>query len=243
MRTVKEVSQLTGVSVRTLHHYDAIGLLPPTQVTHTGYRLYDDQALRRLQTVLLFRELEFPLKEIKEILDRPGYDQNKALSQQIHMLELKRDHINTLITYAREIQKTGGTGMDFTAFDKSKMDEYARQAKDMWGKTEAYKEFEVKTAGKTQDQLRGTGIELMEVFKAFGALPDRIPESREAQILVEKLQSFITQHYYTCTPEILRGLGQMYAAGGSMTDNIDAAGGVGTAEFVSKAIEIYCKNK
>lgn len=243
MRTVKDVCQLTGVSVRTLHHYDAIGLLPPTKVTHAGYRLYDDQALRRLQTILFFRELEFPLKEIKEILERPGFDQKKALSQQIHMLELRRDHINKLITYARHMQNTGGIDMDFSAFDKSQMDEYTQQAKAMWGKTDAYKEFEVKTAGQTQEQLRATGIDLMGFFKEFGALQDRIPESGQAQILVEKLQRFITQHYYTCTVEILRGLGQMYAAGGSMTDNIDAAGGKGTAEFVSKAIEIYCENK
>ena len=79
MKTVNEVSKLTGVSVRTLHHYDAIGLLKPTQVTEAGYRLYDDTALARLQTILLFRELQFPLKEIKSILDSPDFNREQAL--------------------------------------------------------------------------------------------------------------------------------------------------------------------
>ena len=88
MRTVKEVSRLTGVSVRTLHHYDAIGLLKPTEVTRAGYRLYDDTALSRLQSILLFRELQFPLKEIKAILDSPDFDPEEALTQQIKLLEM-----------------------------------------------------------------------------------------------------------------------------------------------------------
>ena len=79
MRTVKEVSQITGVSVRTLHHYDAIGLLKPTAVTEAGYRLYDDEALERLQQILLFREVGFPLKEIKRILDSSNFDRSQAL--------------------------------------------------------------------------------------------------------------------------------------------------------------------
>ena len=79
MKTVKQVSQVSGVSVRTLHHYDAIGLLKPTRVTEAGYRLYDDAALERLQSILLFRELQFPLKEIGRILDAPGFDRQAAL--------------------------------------------------------------------------------------------------------------------------------------------------------------------
>ena len=105
MRTVKEVSKLTGVSVRTLHHYDAIGLLKPTAVTQAGYRLYDDAALGRLQTILLFRELQFPLKEIKAILDSPGFDRSQALEQQIALLELQYQRMGELLAFAREMQK------------------------------------------------------------------------------------------------------------------------------------------
>ena len=241
MKTVKEVSQLTGVSVRTLHHYDAIGLLKPTQVTDAGYRLYDDTALRRLQTILLFRELQFPLKEIKGILDSPKFDPKEALEQQIHLLELQRQHLDALISHARKIQMTGVTLMDFSPFDRSELDEYAAQAKAKWGETEAYKEFEQKTAGQTPAQMQDTGDALMDIFAQIGAIRHTSPASGEAQALVAKLQSFITDHYYTCTKQILRGLGQMYIAGDSMTENIDKAGGEGTADFAHQAIEIYCK--
>ena len=241
MKTVKEVSQFTGVSVRTLHHYDAIGLLEPTQVTAAGYRLNDDTALRRLQTILLFRELQFPLKEIKQILDSPGFDPKEALAQQIHLLELQRQHLDTLISHARKIQMTGVTLMDFSPFDRSELEEYSAQAKAKWGKTEAYKEFEQKTAGQTPAQMQDTGDALMDIFAQIGAIRHTSPASGEAQALVAKLQNFITDHYYTCTKQILLGLGQMYIAGDSMTENIDKAGGEGTAAFAHQAIEIYCK--
>ena len=241
MKTVKEVSRLTGVSVRALHHYDAIGLLKPTRVTEAGYRLYDDTALRRLQTILLFRELQFPLKEIKEILDSPGFDPKEALAQQIHLLELQLQHLDALISHARQIQKTGVMNMDFSAFDTTEMDKYTAEAKARWGKTEAYKESEQKTAGQTPEQMKATGDALMALFAQFGAIRHTSPASGEAQALVAKLQGFITEHYYTCTKQILRGLGQMYIAGDSITENIDNAGSKGTAEFAHQAIEVYCQ--
>lgn len=241
MKTVKEVSRLTGVSVRSLHHYDAIDLLKPSRVTEAGYRLYDDTALRRLQTILLFRELQFPLKEIREILDSPGFDPMEALQQQIHLLELQRQHLDKLISHARRIQKTGVIDMNFESFDTAEMDAYTAEAKALWGKTDAYQEFEQKTAGQTAAQMRSAGDALMDIFAEFGAVRHLSPTSEEAQTLVAKLRNFITEHYYTCTKQILRGLGQMYIAGDSMTANIDKAGGEGTAEFAHQAIEVYCK--
>lgn len=240
MKTVNEVSKLTGVSVRALHHYDAIGLLPPTRVTEAGYRLYDDTALVRLQAILLFRELRFPLKDIREILDSPRFDPMEALASQIRLLELQRQHLDALISHARHIQKTGVMEMDFHAFDTTELDRYSAEAKAKWGKTEAYREFEEKTAGQTPEQQRADGGALMDIFAEFGAIRHTSPDSGEAQALVAGLQRFISQHYYTCTREILRGLGQMYVAGDTMTENIDKAGGQGTAEFVHRAIDIYC---
>ena len=133
MRTIHEVSKLAGVSVRTLHHYDAIGLLPPTALTQAGYRLYDDTALARLQTILLFRELEFPLRDIKRILDDPGFDQSAALKDQIRLLELRRKQLNRLIALARETLETGVTPMKFDAFDKTELTQYAAEVKEKWG--------------------------------------------------------------------------------------------------------------
>lgn len=121
MRTVNEVSKLTGVSIRTLHYYDKIGLLSPSKVTEAGYRLYDDTALERLQQILLFRELEFSLKEIREILDSDKFDRNKALEQQIKLLTLKKEHLENLIRFARGIKQTGVKSMDFNVFDTKKL--------------------------------------------------------------------------------------------------------------------------
>ena len=241
MKTVKEVSLLTGVSVRTLHHYDAIGLLKPTRVTEAGYRLYDDEALRRLQTILLFRQLQFPLKEIREILDSPGFDPMEALTQQIHLLELQRQQLDNLISHARKIQMTGVFSMDFSTFDTTELDQYTAEAKARWGKTKAWQEYEQKAAGQTAEQKQSTGDALMDIFARFGKIRHLSPESQEAQELVASLQDFITRHYYTCTKPILQGLGQLYIAGDSMTENIDKAGGQGTARFVHDAIEIFCR--
>ena len=238
MRTVKEVSNLTGVSVRTLHHYDSIGLLKPAKVTEAGYRLYDDASLRRIHAILLLRELQFPLKDIKAILDTPGFDPMEALEQQIDLLQLQKQHLEDLIVHAQKIQKTGVIPMDYTAFDTAKIDRYAKEAKAKWGKTEAYKEFESKTAGM---DMNAAADQLMDIFRQFGEIRHLSPASGEAQAMVKKLQTFITDNYYTCTNQILFGLGQMYAAPGEMNENIDKAGGTGTGEFARDAVMIYCK--
>ena len=151
-RTVNEVSKLSGVSIRTLHYYDQIGLLPPTEIAENGYRLYDDTALERLQEILLFRELEFPLDDIQRILQSPDFDRNKALTQQIALLTLKKEHLENLITFASGLKLTGGKTMDFKAFDTHKLDEYAKEAKKQWGQTPAYQEFEKKSKGRSKQQ-------------------------------------------------------------------------------------------
>lgn len=244
MRTVHEVSRLTGVSVRTLHHYDAIGLLKPARVTQAGYRLYDEAALRRLQSILMFRELQFPLKQIKAILDSPGFDRKEALRQQLEMLLLQRKRLDALISLARETIETGGETMDFSAFDRTEQERYAAEAKEKWGATGAYKESAEKAA---QRAAAGQGeeafaAEMMQLFAQMGKLRGTPPDSDAAQKAVQKLQAFITGHYYTCTPQILAGLGRMYTADERFRAGIDAAGGEGTAAFTGKAIGIYCKN-
>ena len=241
MKTVKEVSRITGVSVRTLHHYDAIGLLRPTKITDAGYRLYDDAALARLQSILLFRELEFPLQEIKDILDRPNFDPKDALEDQIQLLELRKQHLDDLISHARNIQKTGVISMNFKPFDTAEMDAYAAEAKAKWGKTDAYKEYEKKSSGQNKDKQKFDGDALMAKFAEIGKLRHLSPEAPEVQEAVAGIQAFITAHYYSCTKQIFAGLGQMYVADDRFRQNIDAAGGEGTAAFVSRAIEVYCK--
>ena len=240
MKTVHEVSALTGVSIRTLQYYDRIGLLPPAAHSAAGYRLYDDAALRRLQEILLLRELEFPLRDIRAMLARPDFDRGLALRQQLTLLRLKKEHIENLITLAEELQSKGEHTMDFKAFDKSRLTQYAEEAKRTWGGTAAYREYEEKSAGRSDEQQTALGQGLMALFAEFGERKALSPDAPEVRAQVKKLQSYITEHYYTCTDAILRGLGGMYAAGGEFTANIDAAGGEGTAAFVRRAIEAYC---
>ena len=239
MKTVKEVSRLTGVSVRTLHHYDAIGLLHPAKVTEAGYRLYDEAALERLQSILLFRELEFPLKEIKQMLDAANFDPIAALEDQIRLLELRREQLDRLIRHARHIQSTGVMTMDFNAYDEKKLDAYAQEAKARWGHTDAWKESQARN--KSADQERSDADALMDIFRRLGEYRNGDPAAAEAQALIAELKQFICDHYYNCTNQILLGLGQMYAAGDEMNDNIDRAGGSGTGDFARRAIEIFCK--
>lgn len=238
---VNEVSKLTGVSIRTLQYYDAIELLKPSKYTESGYRLYDDTALERLQQILLFRELEFSLKEIKEIIDSPDFDREKALEQQIELLLLKKEHIENLIDFARRIKTIGVNKMDFTAFDTNKMDDYSKRAKEQWGQTSEYREYEEKSKGMTDTQKKDVINSFMLIFAEFGKMKEQDAASDLVQSQVKKLQDFISEHYYTCTKEILFGLGKMYASGGEFTENIDNYGGEGTAKFTAKAIDIYCQ--
>ena len=236
MMPVHEVSRISGVSIRTLHYYDSIGLLKPSAVTDAGYRLYDEAALERLQSILLFRELEFPLRQIGRILDSPGYDRSEVLTRQIHMLELRRDRLSRLIGLACKIKENGGNTMDFQAFDTNKLDEYARQAKEAWGATPQYQCFTEKDKNRTPADRKALAGEMELIFAGFGALRHLSPESPEAAEKVKELQRFITGHFYPCTDEILCSLGDMYAAGGEFTQNIDKAGGEGTAVFACRAI-------
>lgn len=131
--------------------------------------------------------------------------------------------------------------MDFSAFDTSKLDEYAEQAKKQWGTMDAYQEFENKSKGRTMETENAIAAGLMLIFEEFGKIKNTAPDAQEVQRLVKQLQGYISEHYYNCTPEILAGLGKMYGGGGAFTENIDAASGDGTAVFVADAIDIYCK--
>ena len=243
MMTVNEVSKLTGVTIRTLQYYDKIGLLHPTGYTEAGYRLYDDTALETLQQILLFRELEFPLKDVKKIITAPDFDRNQALEQQIELLTMKKEHLENLILFARGIKVIGVKTMDFSAFDTRKLDEYAAEAKAKWGKTDAYQEYMEKRNGKgyTKEEDKRLQEEFMKFFVRFGSLRENDPASAEVQKQVQLMQEFMTEHFYTCTNEILSSLGRMHSGGGDFTENIDKMGGEGTAYFVAKAIELYCK--
>ena len=236
---IKEFADFTGVSVRTLHYYDEIGLLRPAFVDRsTGYRFYDENSLLRMQEILFYRELDFSLKSINGILSSPNYDKNKALKEQKHLLTLKKERLERLIS-AIESAVKGENVM--TAFDNSEFEKYKAEAREKWGNTDAYKQHEEKTRNYSK-QKWNTLAEGMDYIMAEFALCMRngtAPDFAEAQTLVEKLQNHITENYYLCTNEILAGLGQMYVADERFKNNIDQYA-EGTAEFISEAIQIFC---
>ena len=239
---IQEAARLTGVTERTLRYYDRIGLLHPSGMTESGYRLYDEDALRRLQQILFFRELGFPLAQIREIMDSPGYDKNEALRRHRLLLIAERDRLNGLIDLAERTLK-GENDMSFDAFDRSGIDRqrdaYAEEARRRWGGTDAYAESEKKTAGYGKEQWAAIQQEADEIFAAFAALRGHAPDEPDVQALVARWQAHITRNYYACTKEILAGLGQMYAADDRFMQHIDRAG-TGTAQLMSDAIAVYC---
>ena len=241
MKTVKEVSKLTGVSVRTLHHYDAISLLKPTDVTDAGYRLYDDVALEKLYMILVFRELGLSLKEIANILHAPDFDQNRVLEKQINLMQERINKLQNRIALAKGMLMLGVKYMDFEGFDPKKIDEYSTQAKALYGKTDAYKEFEQKSANRSVQEENDLGAQVMDFFVRLGKLRPCDPGCEAAQAWAKELQAFFTEHYYTCTPQILSSLAESYAGGGSMTENIDKFGGAGTGAFAKAVIDLYLK--
>ena len=237
---IKEFAAYTGVSVRTLHYYDEIGLLPPACVDeNTGYRFYDESSLLRMQEILFYRELDFSLKQINEILSSPTYDQKAALAQQKLLLIAKKERLENLISAIDGAVK--GENI-MKAFDNTTFEKYKAEAQERWGKTDAYSEYAEKTKAYSYDKWQNANAELDGIFADFAACmkDGNAPCSAEAQALVMKLQAHITESYYTCTKEILAGLGQMYVADERFAANIDRHG-AGTAAFVSEAIAAYCQ--
>ena len=236
---IKDFARFTGVSVRTLHYYDEIGLLKPARVDKsTGYRYYDEQSLLRMQEILFYRELDFSLKSIVEILSFPHYDKTQALKEQKKLLILKKERLENLISAIDSAMKGENV---MKAFDNSKFEQYKAEAQEKWGNTEAYKEHQEKTKGYSQDKWNSMAADMDAIMGRFAAVMKNgdTADSAAAQNLVKALQSHITENYYTCTKEILFGLGQMYVADERFKANIDKHGD-GTAAFIRDTIAAYC---
>ena len=234
---IKEFAEQIGVSVRTLHYYDEIGLLKPSEVdAQNGYRFYDERSLERMQEILFYRELDFSLKTIAQILSSPDYDKQQALTWQRKLLLAKKERLERLIDALDSLEK-GEVFMKPNNEYEDLKNKYAEEVRQRWGSTDAYKESQQRNTDFSQ-----AASLLDAVFEEFAEL-DRSgisPDDEAAKIQVEKLQRCITDNFYTCTNEILAGLGQMYAADVRFKNNIDKHG-EGTAEFVSQCIKSYCK--
>ena len=230
---IKEFAELTGVSVRTLHYYDEIGLLKPSEVdAQNGYRFYDEKSLERMREILFYRELDFSLKTIRQIISSPDYDKQQALTRQRKLLLAKKERLERLIDALDGLGK--GEDLMKNEYEDLK-NQYAEEAKQRWGNTAAYRESEERGT----DFVKAAPL-LDAVMEGFAEL-DRsgmAPGSEPAKMQVEKLQRCITDHFYTCTDEILAGLGEMYVADERFRKNIDKHG-EGTAAYISKCIKQY----
>ncbi len=239
--TVKQVSELTGISIRALHHYHSIGLLMPASVSESGYRRYDEASLKRLRTILLFRELELPLADIKRTIDSPNFDERTALIIQKDHLSRRIKRLEKLIELADSIIK-GEETMDFKAFNNDEAEALRTEAKRRWGETPAYAEFEQRDKMRGDAERNAAAEELMRIFAELGRLrsfgePADGPAAQDAAL---RLKAHITANYYTCTDEILLGLAQTYCSDPRFKANIDGAGGEGTAEYAAEAIRALC---
>ena len=225
------------MSVRTLHYYDEIGLLKPSEVdAQNGYRFYDERSLERMQEILFYRELDFSLKTIAQILLSPDYDKQQALTWQRKLLFAKKERLERLIDALDSLEKGEGFMKPNNEYEDLK-NKYAEEVRQRWGSTDAYKESQQRNTDFSQ-----AASLLDAVFEEFAEL-DRSgisPDDEAAKVQVEKLQRCITDNFYTCTNEILAGLGQMYVADVRFKNYIDKHG-EGTAEFVSQCIKSYCK--
>ena len=236
---IKEFADFTGVSVRTLHYYDEIGLLTPAFVDKTtGYRFYDENSLLRMQEILFYRELDFSLKSIGEILSSPNYDKSKALKEQKQLLILKKERLERLISAIDGAVKGANV---MTAFDNSEFEKHKAEAKEKWGSTDAYKEHTERTKNYSKQKWNDLAEEMDHIMAKFAICMKKseTPASEEVHNLVKMLQNHITENYYLCTNEILAGLGQMYVADERFTNNIDKHAD-GTAAFICEAIAVYC---
>jgi len=248
--SIGALSRLSGVSVRALRHYDRIGLLHPGEVAESGYRYYGDAEVERLWQILFYRELDFPLKEIADILSAPDFDRVRALQEHRALLEQKRERLDGLISLVSNALK-GETArkpmeLEFKPFDTGEIDamreQYAAEAKQRWGDTEAYRESARRESKRGEADQAKLMAESGTIFAGFAGLIGADPADARVQALVQRWQAFISESYYDCTNEILAGLGQMYAADERFRKNIDRYG-AGTAKLMSAAIAVYCGKK
>ncbi len=240
---VGDVAKIANVSVRTLHHYDELGLLEPSQRSEAGYRLYSDEDLDRLQTVLFFRELGFSLDEIHDLLDDPAFDRREALIVQRDLIAEQALRFEAMLSL---IDKTlvfleGGIQMTkeekFEVFGDFDPAEHEDEVKERWGETDAYKESARRTARYTKDDWQRFKVESEEIGLAIAALMDQgVPaDDPRAMDAVDRARLQIDQWFYPCSHEMHANLAKMYIADPRFTATYEKIH-VGMARYVHDAI-------
>ena len=241
--TVKEVANVAGVSVRTLHHYHKIRLLVPSGATPAGYRLYSETDLERLQQILFFKELGFALAEIGSILDSPEYDRAEELRSHRRLLKTKRERLDELLGLVdRALESTTrsqsmGTDNMFEGFDETKLEEYKQEVREKYD-PKIVAESERRTGSYSKEDWAAVKAEGNAINRRIAALMERGPADPETQEAIGCFYQHINDRFYTCTPEIFRGLGEMYVQEPRFTAFYEKFKS-GMAEFMCEAMRIY----
>ncbi|MFF2855504.1 MULTISPECIES: MerR family transcriptional regulator [unclassified Peribacillus] len=232
---VKKLADLVGISVRTLHYYDEIGLLSPEEITESGYRLYSNDNLEMLQQILFFRELGMPLKEIKQMISSSSFDKQDALMQHQKMLLEKRSQLDKLIkTVEKSIKHMKGeiqmTNKEkFEGFDFSQ-NPYEEEARKLWG-DKAVDESKAKVAGMSKDAQKIVS----DIYIKLASFRNDSPKSEEVQEAIKEWYDCLNNNFGTYSLDAFKGLGQMYVNDQRFTKNIDKYGD-GLAKFMCDAM-------
>ncbi|OMF30038.1 MerR family transcriptional regulator [Paenibacillus sp. FSL H8-0548] len=238
---VKEVADLVGISVRTLHHYDEIGLLKPGEITEAGYRLYSDQELERLQQILFFRELDFPLKKIKEILSSPAFNKEEALQLQRRMLHSKQRQLEqmirtidrTILHMRGEIVMTNEQKFEGFSFGSNP---YEQEARERYG-DESVDNSKAQIGKMTEKEQADLASGMNAIYFKLAALRNDPPESEQSQAAIQEWYNYLNK-LGSYSLEAFKGLGQMYVEDGRFMKNIDQFG-EGLAVFMRDAMAVY----
>lgn len=243
--TVRQLAKIAGVSVRTLHYYDEIGLLKPSYIRSNGYRVYEEKELLKLEQILFFKELEFSLEDIVRIMNASDFDTLAALADQRKFLELKKARIDSLLsTIDKTINtlKGGGKIMNNNiATTQDQIDEYKKEAKKRWGNTDAYKQSEERTKHWTHDDYKRLTENANKFTQELAYTMDKGFDSPEFQALIAKHYEGIGT-FYDCSLDMYRMLGEMYVSDPRFKAYYDKFR-PGLAEFIKKAINYYCDQK
>ena len=242
--TVKQLADLAGISIRTLHHYDEVGVLKPSFVAENGYRYYEEPEMLKLQQILFFKELEFSLEDILDMLNAPDFDVAKAMEDHKKLLELKRDRLTNLISNVEDTIKTlhdkgnMNTQNLFASFADDQIEAYKAEAKQRWGHTDAYQQSMERTKHWTKQDSKNATQGWKDLTQQLADTMDQGFDSPEFQELMEKQYQSI-QQFYDCSLEMFRNLSDMYVEDPRFRENYEKFR-PGLAKFMQKAIHYYC---
>lgn len=239
---VKEVAELFGISIRTLHHYDKIGLLTPSEITDNRYRLYSEENLETLQQILFFRELGFPLKEIQTMMHNPSFNKKEAFILQRKMLIEKRNKLDKMI---ENIDKTLQHLMGETQYTykerfenmNRKISQYEEEARHRWG-NQAVDEVSSKLTNLSKDEQIELSDSWDNIFNKLASLRNHTPKSKEVQIEIKQWYDFLNENFSNYSLDAFYGLGQLYIQDERFTKHIDRYG-EGLALFMSEAMKVF----